>query len=792
LLTGINIKSDNKRITKDELMPVIKQKPNRRMLGILRFHLQVYNLVNPELAQKEKTRKIQKRIQKNIRREEKGKSPKSLEFQTFPREFLLNIGEPPILMDSLQTKSSSKQIRLYLYKKGYFNNVVKDSVALRGKKKSEVIYTIETGAPYVLNQLKYNIYDPKLDQILREESEKFTFLKVGEIYDEDNLIKERERITNHLRNAGYYNFVKEFIHFVKDTAQGNNTVNLEVEVKNPQRRMEDSTGISVKEILHKQFVINNVFISTDYNPRTSSPTYTDTLDYEGYKFLHNENLRYNPSILAQRIFLKPGEIYKMRDQEETYNKLSDLKSFRFVILRFNEVKHEQDYVLLDCHILLSPVTQRAFDYVQESTHRGGNLGIAGQIGYRENNPFKGAENLEIRIRGGFEAQQFDRSVSTENENMFFFNTKEIGPEINLTIPRFLLPMKASKISKYFSPKTTITASYNFQERPELFRGLWNLAYGYTWKVSTTQTHFIYPAELNIVNIDPKRSLNEFFARINNPFIERSFTPHATLGSRYVFMYSNAANKKNKNFTVLRTSFEGAGNTLRGIFTTMEKFGGPQRNEFGSYEIAQNTPFAQYIKADVDFRLYRHINPKNTVVIRTFAGAGKPLNNLNVLPLEKSYFSGGSNSIRAWAARSLGPGSYTDTTSFNTLRIGDMSLEGNLEYRFDLYKLIEGAVFLDMGNIWLFNQDPARPGGRFDPTRLLDQMAIGTGFGLRLDFTFVVLRLDLGIKARDPMVVGRDKWVIRHIFDDDWKHNNPYLRTPGSYFTNINFGIGYPF
>jgi outer membrane protein assembly factor BamA len=791
LLTDIDIKTDNKKISKDELMGVIKQKPNRKILGLFRFHLHVHNLVDPETALKEKTRKIQKRIQKNIRREEKGRKPKSLEFQTFPREFLLNIGEPPVLLDTLQAQASAKQISLYLYKKGYFNNQVKDSVILR-KKKAEVLFSIESSTPYVLNQINYAVNDPKLDHLIKSEGEKASLLKSGEIYDEENLIKERDRITKLLRNAGYYNFIKEFIHFVKDTTQGNHSVNIDVEVRNPQKKTEDSTGMSVREQMHKQFIINNVYVSTDYNPRTSNVAYTDTLEYEGYKFVHNRNLRYNPSVLAQRIYFQKGEIFKLRDQEETYNKLSDLRSFRFVIIRFTEVSQHQDHVLLDCHIMLSPLTQRSLDYSQEGTHRGGNLGVAGNIAYRENNPFKGAENIEFRIRGGFEAQQFDRSVSSENENLFFFNTKEIGPELTLTIPKFLLPVRPSKVSKYFSPKTTINASYNFQERPELFRSLWNVAYGYTWKVSTTQTHYVYPAELNIVNIDPKRSLNEFFARINNPFIERSFTPHATLGSRYVFMYSNATNRTNKDFTVFRSSFEGAGNALRGVFSVMEKFGGPQRNELGSYEIAPNTPFAQYVKADIDLRLYKHLNNKSTLVIRTFAGAGKPLNNLNVLPLEKSYFSGGSNSIRAWAARSLGPGSFTDTTSFNTLRIGDMSLEGNIEFRFDLYKLVEGAFFIDAGNIWLFNQDPARPGGSFDPTRVLDQLAVGTGFGLRLDFSFVILRLDLGIKARDPMVTGRDKWVIRHIFDDEWKYNNPYLRGPGGYFTNINFGIGYPF
>ncbi|MBA3899729.1 MAG: BamA/TamA family outer membrane protein, partial [Bacteroidetes bacterium] len=576
-----------------------------------------------------------------------------------------------------------------------------------------------------------------------------------------------------------------------DTTLGTNQLNIDIEVKNPEEKLPGKD--SIVETRHKQYFINKIIVNTRYNPRNPNAEFTDTLYYQDFYFTHNKDLKYKPNILAQRVFLKTGDYYQLRNLEETYNKLSDLRSFKFINIQFKEDSNDPENNLLNCYIMLSPITSQSLDFAQEGTNRGGNLGIAGNVVYRSNNPFGGVENIELRVRGGFEAQQFD-AITDETNNLFFFNTREIGPELSITMPKFLFPgLRPEKISKYWTPKTTITAAYNFQERPELTRKLLNLSLGYNWRSSAHKNFFLFPIEINIVNIDPKSTLTDFFNRINNPFIERSFTPHATVGHRFVYLYNNQSPRKNKDFSFFRGSIEEAGSLLRGVFVGLNRLEiGPETNEFGSYEIARNTPFAQYIKIDADYRYYKIINPEKSLVYRIFAGAGIPHTNLNVLPLEKSYFGGGSNSIRAWAARSLGPGSYADTNSFNTLRIGDMSLESNLEYRFDIYKILEGAFFLDAGNIWTFRPDKARPGGNFEPSTFLSQIALGSGFGLRLDFSFFVFRLDLGLKVRDPMIVGDDKWVIKHLFERSWVQENIHHTNSRNYFTNINFGIGYPF
>jgi outer membrane translocation and assembly module TamA len=785
LLLDNKIKADDRQIDQEALKNLLRPKPNRKILGVTRFHLQVYNIVDQQKKVEVRERKEKRRAKKNKKRELKGKKPKNPDFKTW-RELFSEIGEVPVLLDTNISKSTSRQLSLYLFQKGYFNNQVSDSVAYPRKKQAEVFYNIKAGTPYTIKEIHYSIPDERLAAYVQSDAVRSSILKVGAVYDNDDLILERERITKMLQNRGYFYFVKEFIHFEADTALGNHQLTLYVNIKNPEeRKSATDTLISLN---HKQYRINNIYINTNYNPKNINQGFTDTLSYKEFMFLHNKDLKYKPNIITQRIFLKYGDYYQVRNLEETYKKISDLNSFRFINIQFAEDENN----MLNAHIMLSPVIKQGANFIAEGTHRAGYPGLAGNIVYTSNNPFGGAENIEIRLRGGVEAQPVDQQAGILNENnqLLFFNTIEFGPEISLHLPRFLLPIKPERFSKYFTPKTTITAAYNYQERPDLTRRIVSLSMNYNWRESRTKMHFIHPIELNMVNISLGDSLNNFFERISNPFLQRSFTPHATIGSRYTFQYNNQNISKRDNFFFFRGSVEGAGNLMRLIYNLANA----DTNELGAYEFFPNTPFAQYIKFDADFRYYRVLNEKHNFVVRTFAGIGVPMKNLNVLPLEKSYFGGGSNGIRAWPVRSLGPGSYTDTTSFNTLRLGDMSLEANFEYRFDIYRFFEGAFFVDAGNIWLVRKDRARPGGHFQQNGFLNQMAIGTGFGLRLDFSFFIFRLDMGIKVRDPMIRGDDKWVIQNIFDRNWEPDYLYQTQPfrRNYFRNINFGIGYPF
>lgn len=740
----------------DELESIIKQKPNKRILGIFRFHLSVYNLAD------------------------NGKETKVRNY------FKNTIGEKPVIVDSMLTLKSNKQLQLYMFKKGYFNAGVKDTTVYF-KKKAYVTYKITPQTPYKINQIVYEIAGSAVKNNVLPDTIN-SKIKTGDNYDEDILSDERDRITRMLKNSGFYDFSSDFIHYAVDSNLKNNKVNVYLKIYNPP-----STD-TLTTLEHKKHYIHKIYIIPNYDSKNPRATYKDTLYYNGYYFLYNNDVMYRPSVVTQHIFIKENELYIQRNVEETFKKLNDLKAFRVNNIIFNENNTiKSEHPLLDCYIYISPFTRQSVTTELEGISRAGTgqLGTAANLVYTNRNLFDGAENLEIKLRGGIE---FQPSITDANNQSItgttfnYFNTQEWGPEINLLIPQFLLPVKPERFSKYFTPKTKITALYNFQENLDFKRQIFNLSFGYTWQETSTKRHFFNPAEINLVNIDQKTSLSRFLESIPNPFIRNSYISHITAGGRYTFMFNNQDLKKSRNFVFFRGSVEGAGNIL---YLLHEATNQP-KDSLNRYLIF-NTPFAHFIKNDYDFRNYFAVNDHQRMVARIAFGFGVPLKNLNVLPIEKSYFGGGSNGIRAWVARSIGPGAYDDTTGINAIRLGDMNIEGNLEYRFDLIKFLKGALFLDAGNIWILKPDPLRPNAEFKFDQFLSQMALGGGAGMRFDFNFFVFRLDIGNKIYDPSLKPEDKWVFRKIFDQDWK--DEFAKTHNNYryrFTTINFGIGYPF
>ena len=799
LLTQNKLKVDVKKLDLEEMENIIKQKPNRKILRIIPFHLTVNNLVDPEKARIAKEKEEEERKSKSEKLEAQGKKPLAIDFITW-REWLLNIGEPPVLLDTLLTKKSSKQLELYLFKKGFFNVSVSDTTIYK-KKTAKVFYTIKTQQPYGIRNVNYIINDSVLEKYIRADIPN-SFLKKNHNYDEDIITKERERITATLKNNGYYHFAKEYLFFAIDSTFGKKEVDISIEIKNPETRIKDT----IIQSKHQQYRISNVFVQTNFDQKKSNGIANGDSVFENVMFLDNGNLSCSANILTQNIFVKKGDIYGQRNMDETYKKISDLKVFKLINIYYEDAKNPTtDTLGLNCYILLSPTIKQSFSTEFTGQYRSGNPGVFGNLVYTNKNSFGGAENLEIRLKGGLEAQkQFNdnNKLIDLKQDYAFFNTRELGPEITLYVPKFLFPINPQGIFKYFKPKTTIVAAYNIQARPDLIRQIVNLSYGFVSK-HTTITHFWYPAELNLVDVSKRQPyFDQTMERYkNNQYILRSYQDHITAGGKYIFLYNNQSLRKNKDFNFLRGSVEGAGNILQGIYSLAKS---QNKNENSDYILFNKTPYAQFVKVDVDFRYYKIINEKNNVVYRVAVGAGKPLKNLGVLPLEKSYFGGGSNSIRAWAARTLGPGSYRDTSTSGTnpLKIGDINLESNLEYRFPLYKFIKGALFVDAGNIWLFSNkdnEKDRPDGVFkiqEIDKAIPRIALGAGLGLRFDFSFFIFRFDLGVKLRDPMLNENDRVVIQHIFDKSWRNEyyvNKYNSKDNPYkLMTLNFGIGYPF
>lgn len=781
-------------VDKSDIESYIKQKPNRKILLAFRFHLWLYNQVDENKVRRKRILYDSKMQEKNMKRKAKGKKPKTKNRQLFG-EWLMNIGEAPVIYDSLLTYKSAKQIKSLLNNKGYFVSSVKDSVYFKRRKRAKVYYQIKASAPYKFNDIQYDIEDNLLQYYVFADSSN-TLIKRGNNYDVDILQKERERITTELSNNGYYFFTKDYVHYEVDTNIGNRKVNITLGVKNFASKYSDYSD-SIIESPHQRYYINNVYIQTDFVSKKRDGESKDTLRVEDFIFLSHDKLNYKPKLVLNAIFLRKGELYQLKNAEDTYKKLAELRAFRSINVSFKKVKGEY----LDCYIQMAPVLKQSYTIETEGTNTGGNLGISGSMVYQNRNLFKGAEILEIRLKGGVEAQR----VNNQNSNQFNdltdlsrpaqqFNTIEVIPEVNLYIPRFLVPFRI-KTSKRSSPKTILTSSYSFQRRPDFTREITNLSFGYSWRETLTKRHTISPLVANLVKVNLSSSFeNNLFNNIRDLYIINSYSNHVSTSTRYTFTFNEQDIKKDQNFKFFRLNAESSGNILRGIYELTNQMQPATFTEdsLGRFNFL-GIPFSQYLRIDGDFRYYYNSNEINKVVFRIAAGIGKPLRNFPSLPFERSFFSGGANGIRAWQSRSLGPGSYSDSGEFTFDQLGDGQLEANVEYRFKMLKVIHGAIFVDAGNVWLKEPNAARPGGEFKFDRFYKEIAVGSGVGLRADFSFFVIRFDLGVKVRDPQFSENKRWVIKNLFNDTWKDDYRLSHNDRKYsFLAFNIGIGYPF
>lgn len=733
LLTSVKVKTDNRKVDNDDLYALIKQKPNRKILGVLRFHLWVHN------------------------RARKGKEGK----------FWNTIGEAPVVYDSALTQSTVQQMSLSLKNSGYYNNKVTTEVKRR-KKRIKVNYVVESGLPYRIRKLNYVISDPFLDNYLESDSAN-SLLKPGTIFDLATLDKERARITNLLKNYGYYYFSRNHVYFEADTTPGARQVDLFLGIHNAQVPVPGESD-SLQEEEHRKFRIRDIYVNIDYAAPGVSPQDLDTVVYNGIHFIQAGKFKFKPRALERAIFVNRGEYYLLKDQDLTYRRLQALRNFKYVNITF-ESAEDAEGNRLDCYIRLVPVNSKSVSLEMNLTHSGGNNGIEGNIGYQNLNTFRGAEVLNINLNGGLEVQQLSIQDNDQQViNQFPFNTIEIGPEIRLHFPRFLLPFNNEKFSKNNQPKTTLATGYNFQQRPDYNRTLTNFSWSYSWYESRTKQHIIHPMDVSYIRLNKSEVFERNLQSTNNSLLINSYTDHFIMAAKYSYILNTQTLSKTKDFIFFRGNVEVAGNLLNLYNNAVNN----KVDTNGSYRVF-DVRYAQYVRTDFEFKYYM-LKQRSSVVFRTLTGIGRPYGNLDVLPFEKSFFAGGSNDIRAWRARDLGPGSIPkDSTDQDRIdQIGDFKMEGNIEYRFDISKVFEGALFTDVGNIWLVEKDEKRPNAELNMSRLWSDLAIGVGVGLRLDFTFFLIRFDLATRAKDP------------------ESDRPDRLNVDLGQTVVNFGIGYPF
>jgi hypothetical protein len=749
LLVKNKIVLEDTSVEKNNLKRYIRQSPNRKILGFYRFHLGVY-----QLADGGKESRL-KRWMKNT------------------------IGEPPVIYNTALTNNTIRQFELYMQSKGYFNaEVTYEENA--SKKKMQVIYHIKGNDPYTLRNINYDIKDPFLGRFVFADTAN-SLIKKDINYDADVFQKERERVSRQLRNTGFFEFNRDFITFRVDTTLGSNQADLDILFNNPVSAVPGRRD-TVIENRHKRFYISEVNVIPNYSPvRPNTPFLDTTIVFSGkklsqYTFFHDDELRINPKVIARNINIIPGDVYSIRSVDQTYSFIAALRNHRYVNINFhhsekniNNFTPSDTIGMLEARIQLSRSPSIAYAIEAEGLNSAGNLGVGANLLFQHKNSFRGAEIFNLRLKGALEMSG-DKDAIRVFESLPF-NTLETGAELSFEFPKLLLPIAEDRLSQRARPKSIIMTGINYRQRPDYTRIVFNVNYGFEWSETREKKHYVTPIDISSIRIFNDSILRENLPNAN-PLILSRFRNHLTAGLRYTFEYNTQVIGKNVDFSYLRTNFETSGNML---YLASELLGS-EKDEQGSYRIF-NIPYAQFVKGDADWRYYKMLDDKNTLVFRLMAGVGIPYGNAEVLPFVKSYYSGGANSVRAWRIYSLGPGSYSGETESSFDRYGDIKLEGNVEYRFPIYSFVKGALFADAGNVWFVKENPDFEGGEFLINKFYKDIAIGGGVGIRLDFDFFIIRVDAGLPLRNPALSPGERWI------SSLKGFNDF---------NYNLGIGYPF
>jgi len=755
--------AEHSDINASDLETYVRQKPNKRIL-LFRFHLRMYNMANPTKY-------------KGI------------------HGWLKTIGEEPVILDTFQTELTTRNLKQFLENKGYYSSTVNDTTTFNGKR-AKTSYMVSPGNPIKIRNVKYVIEDSAINSIVNADVENSIFKK-GVRFDRDVLDEERKRIEANLKEKGYYFFSRDFITFTADTSIGGNKVDLVLNIRN--RFIRNQFGDKIVQE-YKKYEINKVFIYPSYDPvgftKLQESNLLDTFNVENQFFVYAGDPGIKLQVLEKANLIKPGSIYSESVVTKTRNNFSSLRLFRMVniffetlgngvqqerkegdeFLFFSEQSMEQEVVngKLNCFIQLAYHTLQSYQVDLVGTNSSSDFGAEVNLNYQHKNLFKGAEIFDMKFRGMLE---LIHQVSLSK----YEPAIEVGGSIGLNFPRFLTPFSGREYITKYSPRTQVLASYNYQDRPDYTRTVAGLNFGYSWKNSGNVTHSIIPVEINLINlfkIDP-----DFLNRIQNTYLFNSYQNQLVSLSNYTYLFNNQVMKKNVDYTLLRYNIEFSGNILRGIYSAFA-----EKNPGEPYQLL-GTDFSQYIKTELNYTYHQVMDKNNTFVYRVYGGLGYPYGNSKALPFEKKFFSGGSSGVRAWHARGLGPGTYIETGSEFLNQTADIKFEANVEYRFKLFWMLEGALFLDAGNIWAITAADERSGALFKFDSFYKQLALGTGTGIRLNLGFFTIRFDLGIKVHDPGIITSLNDQGEPIVNYHWI---PFERGYKSSDFLIQIGIGYPF
>lgn len=723
----------------DELTLVnyLRQQPNHVVLGFAKLQLGIYNMSGRDSTK-------------------------------WYNRWVRSLGQPPVIFDHDLTEQSRRQLELALVNRGYTNtSVTVDSVFNRKDRKVNLVYRVNAGEPHIIKNISYQFDDPGIGEAIMEEQELFT-IAAGSHLNRDLLENERINITTRLRDKGYYNFTKEQITFIADTTAMSKDVDLTMHVLLPQKA--DST------YREHPLTISRVVC------RVESPRYTpgmpaDTVSSGRFMAVYDNDRYLKLSLLEEKCFIRPGEPYSVTDVNRTYEALSQLAIVKYVNIAMLPSIYEGEPAL-EAVITLSRTKKQGVTFEVEGTNSEGDLGFGIGVTYQHRDLAHGGEVLTAKVRTSYE------SLSGRPEGIINDRYTEVATEVGITFPKFEAPFISKSFKQRSKAQTEFALSFNYQERPEYTRVISGAAWKYRWNDPMNMRRNTFDLiDLNYVYL-PKSTI-DFIDQVapQNPLLRYSYEDHLIMRMGYSVYRTNrhpvtpgdrmSGNTFQQRIWTLRASVETAGNLLYALSSVT----GQKRHD-DAYKVF-NTQYAQYAKFDFDYSWVYNFNRRNSIAMRGGFGIGVPYGNSEMIPFEKRFYAGGANSVRGWGVRTLGPGAYDARNSVTDFinQCGDIRLDLGVEYRAKLFWVIEGALFIDAGNIWTIHNYENQPGGQFHFNSFYRQIAAAYGAGIRFDFTYFLLRLDLGMKAHNP-ARGQEEWPL---LNPRWGRDK-----------TLHFSIGYPF
>ncbi|MCI6309148.1 MAG: BamA/TamA family outer membrane protein [Prevotella sp.] len=702
LLDQVEVKSAQKDFNVSLLEPYVRQKANSKWFSLFKIPLATYSLSGTDTIR-------------------------------WINRTLKNIGEAPVVYDTVMAQRSCEALRSAMSNMGYLHSEVELQTRRKGKK-VRVTYILKPGEPYYLRNVRYDIADDSIRALL--DADRQYTLRTGAPFTVERLDAERNRITNFLLENGYYKFNKDFIHFSADSARDSREIDLTLHLDKYR------PNSNAPETLHPRYTIGTV----------------------SYASGDKGNIQLRPKVLQYNTAIIPGTPFSANALQKTYNNFARLKAIRYTNIKFSELP---DTSVLDCDIQVSTNKPHTLSFQPEGTNTAGDLGAAASLTYENRNIFHGSELFSIELRGAFEA-------ITGLEGYQNQDYEEYSVEAKLQFPRFVAPFLSKTFRRRSTASSELSVAWDLQNRPEFHRRVFSTAWRYRW--AEPRHHVSYRFDLLDLNYVYMPWISATF---KHDYLDSVSNRNAILRYNYedlFIMKMGFGITYNNDKLALRANVETAGNLL-GAFANMASF---RKNDVGQHTLF-NIAYAQYVKFDFDFTKQIRFDTHNVLALHGAFGIAYPYGNSTVLPFEKRYFSGGANSVRGWGVRELGPGKFkgTDGRIDFINQTGDMKLDLSAEYRTFLFWKFDGAAFIDAGNIWTLRSYAEQPGGQFKISEFYKQIAVAYGVGLRLNFGYFILRFDMGMKAINPAY-------------ENHKEHYAFLNPDFGRDFSFHFAVGLPF